>query len=41
MITNPVKFEFMILRENAINQSIIINNKTIELSKSMKLVDHC
>ena len=37
MMANPGKFQFMILSKNAINQSIVINNKTIESSKSVKL----
>ena len=38
MITNPLKFQFMILSDNTINQSIVITNKTIESSKSVKLI---
>ena len=37
MIANPGKFQFMILSKNATNKSIVINNKTIESSKSVKL----
>ena len=39
MMANPEKFQFMILSKNAINQSIVINNKTIESSKSVKLLE--
>ena len=38
MIANPGKFKFMILSKNAINKSIVIKNKTIESSKSVKLL---
>ena len=38
MMTNSGKFQFMILSRNAINKSIVINNKTIESSKSVKLL---
>ena len=38
MMTNPGKFQFMILSKNAINKSIVIDNKTIESSKSVKLL---
>ena len=38
MMANPGKFQFMILSKNSINKSIIINNKTIESSKSVKLL---
>ena len=38
MMANPEKFKFMILSKNTINQSIVINNKTIESSKSVKLL---
>ena len=37
-MANPGKFEFMILIENTINKSIVINNKTIELSKAVELL---
>ena len=29
MMANPGKFQFMILSKNAINKSIVIDNKTI------------
>ena len=38
MMANPEKFRFMILSKNTINKSIVINNKTIESSKSVKLL---
>ena len=38
MMANPGKFQFMILSKNTINKSIVINNKTIESSKSVKLL---
>ena len=38
MMANPGKFQFMILSKNTINQSIVINNKTIESMKSVKLL---
>ena len=38
MMANPGKFQFMILSKNTINKSIVIGNKTIESSKSMKLL---
>ena len=38
MMTNPGKFHFMILNKNAMNKSIVINNKTFDSSKSMKLL---
>ena len=38
MMANPGKFQFMILSKNIINKSIVINNKTVELSKSLKLL---
>ena len=38
MMANPGKFQFMILNKNTINKSIVINNKTIESSKSVKLL---
>ena len=38
MIANPGKFQFMILSKNKTNKSIVINNKTIESSKSVKLL---
>ena len=38
MMTNPGKFQFMILSKNTINKSIVINNKAIESSKSAKLL---
>ena len=38
MMANPGKFQFMILSKNTINQSIAINNKTIESLKSVKLL---
>ena len=30
MMSNPEKFQFMILSKNTINKSIVIDNKTIE-----------
>ena len=38
MMANPGKFQFMILSKNTINESIVIGNKTIESSKSVKLL---
>ena len=38
MSVNPGKFQFMILSKNTINKSIVINNKTIESLKSVKLL---
>ena len=38
MMANPGKFQFMILIKNTINKSIVIDNKTIESSKSVKLL---
>ena len=38
MMANPGKFPFMILSKNTINKSIVINNKMIESSKSVKLL---
>ena len=38
MMANPGKFQSMILSKNTINKSIVIDNKTIESSKSVKLV---
>ena len=38
MMANPGKFQFRILSKNTINKSIVINNKTIESSKSVKLL---
>ena len=38
MLANPGKFQFMILSKNAINKSIVLNSKTIESSKSVKLL---
>ena len=38
MMANPGKFQFMILSKNTINKSIVINNKTIESLKSVKLL---
>ena len=38
MMANPGKFQFMILSKNTINKSITISNKTIESSKSVKLL---
>ena len=35
---NSRKFQFMILSKYTINKSIVINNKTIKLSRSMKLL---
>ena len=38
-MTNPGKFQFTILSKNTINKSIVIDNKTIESSKSVKLLE--
>ena len=38
MMANPEKFQLMILNNNTINKSIVINNKTIEPFKSVKLL---
>ena len=38
MMANPGKFQFMILSKNTINKSTVINNKTIESSKSVRLL---
>ena len=38
MMTNPGKFQFMILSKNTISKSIVIGNKTIASSKSVKLL---
>ena len=38
MMPKTGKFQFMILRKNTINISIVIDNKTIESSKSVKLL---
>ena len=38
MLANPGKFQFMILFKNTINKPIVIDNKMIESSKSMKLL---
>ena len=38
MMANPEKFQFMILNNNTTNKSIVINNKTIEPFKSVKLL---
>ena len=38
MMAITVKFKFMILSKNKINKSIAIDNKTIESSKSVKLL---
>ena len=37
MMANPGQFQFMILNKNTINQSIVINSKTTESLKSVKL----
>ena len=39
MMANPGKFQFMILSKNTISKSIVIDNKTIESSKSVKLFE--
>ena len=39
MLANPGKFQFMILSKNKTDQSIVIDNKTIESSKSAKLLE--
>ena len=38
VMANPGKFQFMILSKNTINKSFVIDNKTIESSKSVKLL---
>ena len=38
VMANPGKFQFMILSKNTINKSIIMSIKTIESSKSVKLL---
>ena len=38
MMVNPGNFQFMTLNKDTINQSIVIDNKTIELPKSVKLL---
>ena len=38
MMANPGKFQSMILSKNTIKKSIVIDNKTIESSKSVKLL---
>ena len=38
MMANPGKFQCTILSKNTINKSILITNKTIESSKSVKLL---
>ena len=38
MMAKPGRFQFRILSKNTINKSIAINNKTIESSKSVKLL---
>ena len=38
IMANPEKFQFTILSNKTINQSIVRNNKTIEPSKSVKLL---
>ena len=38
MMANPGKFQFMILSKNTINKLIVIDNKTIESSKSVKVL---
>ena len=38
MMANPGKFQFMTLNKNTINKSIVIDNKTIESSESVKLL---
>ena len=38
MMDNPGKFQFMILGKNTINKLFIIDNKTIESLKSVKLL---
>ena len=39
MMTNPGKFQFMIQSKNTINKSIVIDKKTIESLKSVKLLE--
>ena len=39
MMANPGKFQFMILSKNTINKSIVIDNKTVESSKSVKRLE--
>ena len=38
LMAHPGKFQFMILSKSTLNKSIVINNKMIELSKSVKLL---
>ena len=38
MTVNPGKLQFMILSKNTINKSVVIGNKTIESSRSVKLL---
>ena len=38
MMANPENFQFLILSKNTTSQLIAINNKTIESSKSVKLI---
>ena len=38
MMANTGKFQVMILSKNTINKSIVIDNKTVESSKSLKLL---
>ena len=38
MMANPGKFKFVILGKKTINKPIVINNKTIESLKSVKLL---
>ena len=38
MTANPENFQFLILSKNTTSQLIVINNKTIESSKSVKLI---
>ena len=38
MMVNPGNFQFMTLNKDTINQSIVMDNKTIELPKSVKLL---
>ena len=38
MMVNPGNFQFMTLYKDTINQSIVMDNKTIESPKSVKLL---
>ena len=38
MMANPGKFQFMTLNRDTINKSVVMDNKTIESQKSVKLL---